>query len=231
MLNNMKHKCRCTATGMRKFPLYAAVLIAFFVLLAFGLFYRTLSDYLQKTLANPVSLDRPLSEVPLNVGNWAGQDVPISLEILKVAQNDDYVNRFYTNSNLGMYANLYIAFSATPRTMLGHRPQVCYKGAGWIHDETIEKELISAKGEKFTCLVHKFHKDYDEVYVLNYYILNGKITTSESGFTGIALRVPNIDGKIAQYVAQVQISSKFPSYVETVAADFFDIVMEFFPEI
>ena len=231
MLKTRNHKHRCTALGMRKFPLCAAVLISFLMLLAIGVFYRTFSAYLQKTLSSPVNLDRPLNGVPLSVGNWNGQDVPISLEILKVAQNDDYVNRFYSNSNLRIYANLYIAFSATPRTMLGHRPQVCYKGAGWILDEVVEKELISSKGKRFSCLVHKFHKDYEEVYVLNYYILNGKITTSESGFTGIALRVPNIDGKIARYVAQVQISSKFQSSVETAAADFFDATMEFFPGI
>ena len=230
MLKQMKYKRRYTALGMRKLPLLAAVLIAFSMLLAFGFFYRTFSGYLEKTLSSPVNLDRPLNGVPLNVGSWTGQDVPVSLEILKVAQNDDYLNRFYTNSALRMYANLYIAFSATPRTMLGHRPQVCYKGAGWILDEVVEKELVSSKGKRFSCLVHKFHKDYDEIYVLNYYILNGKITTSESGFTGIALRVPNIDGKIARYVAQVQISSKFPSYVETAAADFFDVVAEFFPK-
>ena len=83
--------------------------------------------------------------------------------------------------------------------------------------------LDSSKVVRFSCLVHKFHKYYEEVYVLNYYILNGKITISESWFTGIALKVPNIEGKIARYVAQLQICVKFPSYIEMVADDIFDV--------
>lgn len=200
------------------------------ILLIGGVFYRQFSEYLQKAAAQPVSLDVPLKNLPIEINNWQGRDVPIPDEIVRVAQNDDFVNRYYANSQHRISANLYIAFSATPRTMLGHRPDVCYKGAGFNHEFTEEKILKSAAGLEFPCLVHKFSLGDKVIYVLNFYILNGTITTNEGGFAGIAMRLPNIEGKIARYVAQVQISSDFQISTEQAAIDFTDIILEFLPD-
>lgn len=229
MKNKIKYRRRFIAFKMRKMPVGAAVVLCVAVLGIFGYGYRGFSGFLEKAASAPVMLERPLGEIPLEIGQWKGVDVPISLEILKVAQNDDFVNRLYINRTKRLSANLYIPFSATPGTMLGHRPRVCFKGAGWIHDETSDVVLTSVGGREFSCLVHKFHKDYQDIYVLNFYVLNGKITTSEEGFSGISVRTPNIDGQLARYVAQVQISSDYESTVKTAAVEFIDTIMEFFP--
>lgn len=231
MLLPLKYKKRYIAKRYKRFSVLLSLALTIFLLSISGISYHFLSVYLKKMTSVPIKLEKELNFVPLEISGWQGKDVPISLEILKVAQNDDYINRQYSKPDEGLYCNLYISFSSRPRTMLGHRPRVCYKGAGWIHDETLKISLKTLSGRGFPVLLHKFHKEYDEIFVVNYYILNGKISTSEGGFTGLAFRAPNIDGQIARYVAQVQLAGRYESSVTTAAQDFTDTIMEFFPVI
>jgi len=66
--------------------------------------------------------------------------------------------------------------------------------------------------------------------VLNYYILNGQITTDEKKFSGLFGRRPNIEGDPARYIAQVQISSVLEDSVRTAAKDMTDSILDFFPD-
>lgn len=230
MKTSLKYKKRYK-TPPKTISVCFSIIICVFSLILFGFFYQKASDYLQSVTSKPVSLEKPLSELKKNIGQWQGRDVPISLEVLKVAQNDDYVNRLYSIPSKRLFVNLYIAFSSTPRTMLGHRPRVCYRGAGWVHDSTEEFIVETENDKEIPALIHKFHKDIDDVYVLNFYVLNGKATNSEKGFSGVNLRTPNIDGELAKYVAQIQISGRYRADIELAAKMLLDEVMTFFPPI
>ena len=70
----------------------------------------------------------------------------------------------------------------------------------------------------------------DQVVVLNYYILNGRITADDSGFSGVGVRTPNIAGNPARYVAQVQISSIMENSVLSAAKDMTERILGFFPD-
>jgi len=65
---------------------------------------------------------------------------------------------------------------------------------------------------------------------LNFYILNGQITTDESDFSGPFGRRPNIAGDPARYVAQVQISSVLENSIRTAAKDMTDLILNFLPD-
>jgi len=65
---------------------------------------------------------------------------------------------------------------------------------------------------------------------LNFYILNGQITTDENDFSGPFGRRPNIAGDPARYVAQVQISSVLENSIRTAAKDMTDLILDFFPD-
>ena len=84
--------------------------------------------------------------------------MPISETVLKVAGNDDYLSRFYVNPKVQAGATLYVGYTAEPRRMLGHRPQVCYVGSGWVHDYTNQEVIRTAKGKEQDCLIHRFYK-------------------------------------------------------------------------
>ncbi len=210
-------------------------LIICLVIIAFGWHYRSFSEKYGDFSGGKVQLPVPLKEFPMDFGDWHGEDVELSDVILKVAGNDDYLNRLYVNTKTGEWFNLYLAYTGDPRTMLGHRPQVCYPAAGW-NPQSLEEIEISVNNDlKVPCLLHHFYRPGRsdqpgaQVVVLNYYILNGQITNQEESFDGIGTRAPNIDGETARYVAQIQISSSNDGSVQNGLKYFAGKIMDFFP--
>jgi len=211
----------------------AAWALAMVLLVVIGIGYRFVATKMNVIVTTPIKLDVPLSEFPMRIGQWVGRDVPISGAVLDVAANDDYLSRLYVNESNNQWVNVYIAYTARPRTMLGHRPRVCYPANGWAHKNTEHIQVISNSGRKIRCLLHHFQKstsESEEIIVLNYYIVNGRLTDDESVFTGIGWRTPNIDGNPARYVAQVQINSVQENSVRQAAKDVTDLVLGYFPE-
>ena len=208
-------------------------LLAVIALLLAGIAYRVVASRLQLVVDTPINLPIPLSAFPAQIRDWTGKDVPIRETVQRVAGNDDFVNRLYINKSSGHWVNVYIAYTARPRNMLGHQPQVCYVAGGWVHDNTEQAALITNLGTKIPCLVHRFHRpapETEEVVVLNFYILNGRIVADEGGFSGVGWRTPNIAGDPARYVAQVQISSVLENSVRKAARDMTDLILDFFPD-
>lgn len=205
-------------------------LLAVIALLLAGAVYREQASHLKLIAETAIILPVSLSAFPVEIGDWTGRDVPIAENIQRVAGNDDFLNRLYINKSKNQWVNVYLAYSARPRTMLGHRPLVCYVAGGWLHDGAEALEVISNSGRTIPCLVHRFHKPDAEVVVLNFYILNGQPIRSETGFLGIGWRRPNIAGDSAHYVAQVQISSVLENWVRTATHDIADLILDFFPD-
>jgi len=210
-----------------------AWILAVLVMVGSGVGYRVLASRLERVVKNPIRLPIPLKAFPAVLDSWEGQEIPIPETVQRVAGNDDFLSRLYRNEELGYWVRVYIAYSAHPRTMLGHRPQVCYPATGWVHDRTEKATVTTKTGREVPCLIHRFHMPnprLDEVVVLNYYILNGKIIAEESGFDSLSWRTPNIEGNIARYVTQVQISSVLEHSVRMAAQDLTDMVLEYFPD-
>jgi len=224
--------CRaCLAKGST--PVRVVWVLAFLLLISAGVTYRLLASHLDLAVETPIALPVPLSAFPAQIGQWVGKDVLLPESVQRVAQNDDFVSRLYVNSSNNEWANLYIAYSARPRTMVGHRPEICYVGGGWIHDSTEASEVMSKAGRQIPCLIHRFHTPspgYEQMVVLNFYILNGQLTTDESVFSGIGWRTPNIGGNPARYVAQIQISSVLENSTRMAAKDMTDVILDFFPD-
>ncbi len=209
-----------------------AWLIAVVAIVATGLFYRFAAAKLKIISETSIELSVPLRHFPPILKNWRGTDVPIPRNIQRIAQNDDSLNRVYTNQADQQQVNLYIAYTARPRTMLGHRPQVCYTGGGWIHDQTESIQCQTNAGE-IPCLLHEFHLPEDRttrLFVLNFYIVNGQITDDQSVFSGLSWRTPNIAGNPARYVAQIQISSITRQAILAAVEDMTQTILDFFPD-
>lgn len=207
--------------------------LAVVLLLLSGVTYRCLAGHLRGVTESPITLPIPLKEFPLVVGGWSGREIPIPVNVQRVAMNDDFLSRLYVNQATSQWANLYVAFTARPRTMRGHQPQVCYPAHGWIHDSTEHKKVISRRGLEIPCLLHRFHRpapNYEEVLVLNFYIVNGQLTDDESVFSGVGWRTPNMAGDPARYVAQVQVSSVLENSVRSAAKDFADLILDYLPD-
>ncbi len=205
---------------------------AILILILSGIAYQYTEKLYGSGSLRKIILPVPLSCFPIKFDKWSGKEVPLSDAVQKVAGNDDFINRQYTNIQENKWASFYVAYTGQPRNMLGHRPTICYVGAGWIHQDTKITDFTSINGTTFPCLIHYFSKpkpDSTSIVVLNYYILNGIPTNKESEFNSLAFRLPNVDGEIAKYVAQIQISSTVESNVLDLAAITADDIIKYLP--
>ena len=201
-------------------------------LLTGGTVYRVTAVALNRVVKTKITLEKPLDSIPLTIMNWKGEDVPIPVNVQEVAGVDDFLSRLYVNKTDHIWINLYVAYTARPRTMLGHRPQICYPASGWVHDSTVRTEVVTREGRNIPCLLHNFHRtgqEKEERFVLNYYFVNGRLTDDERVFYGLGWRTPNIAGNPARYVAQIQISSVFEGSVLRAAQEMSDLLIKIFP--
>ncbi|MBN1764023.1 MAG: exosortase-associated EpsI family protein [Sedimentisphaerales bacterium] len=198
-----------------------------------GATYRSVAGYLQGINENIITLPMALNEFPMEIGQWIGKEVPIPINIQEVAKNDDFLSRIYIKRGTNQWINIYIAFTARPRTMIGHQPQICYPAQGWILNRTDQAVEFSNSGLEIPCLLHRFHlpvPEYEELVVLNFYIVNGRLTDDESVFSGVGWRTPNIAGDPARYVAQVQLSSVSENSVRSATRDFSNLILDYLPD-
>ncbi len=225
--------CPSIHTAGGGMPAWFAWVLGLVLLVCGGVTYRVVALRLKLVVSMPVVLPVPLDALPAQIGHWVGEDVPIPANIQRVAGNDAFLNRLYTNKISNQWANVYVAYTAHPRTMLGHRPQVCYVAAGWVHDRTEQTTVTSGEGREIPCLLHYFHRyapDREETAVLSFYVVNGQLTRDESVFSGVGWRTPNISGDPAHYVAQVQISSVLENLVRAATEDIAESVLDLLPD-
>lgn len=211
--------------------------LAILLLVLSGITYRLLASHLHLLSVNPVSLPVPLSNFPKQIGNWKGKDLPLpntTKEYMEKHFADDFLSRRYINNETQAWADVYIVYcSSQPGGILGHQPRICYPAHGWIHDGSETSKFFSRAGREITCLLHGFHRTapaYNQTVILNFYVLNGKLTVDEDDFSGPLGRRPNISGDPARYVAQIQISSVIENSVRTMAKDITDLVLDFLPD-
>ena len=211
--------------------------LAVLLLVSTGITYRVLASHFKYVSSNPISLPVPLSAFPSKIGNWVGMELTIpttTKEYMEKNFADDFFSRRYVNTAANAWADVYVVYcSSRPGGILGHQPRVCYPAHGWLHDSTEPSQFTSRIGQQVRCLIHRFHKPapvYEQTVVLNFYILNGQITTEEKDFSGLLGRRPNIAGDPARYVAQVQISSVLENSIRTAAQDMADLILTFLPD-
>lgn len=212
-------------------------ILAILLLVSSGLTYRLLASHLELLFDTPISLPVPLNSFPAKIGNWVGTELAIpntTKEYMEENFADDFLSRRYVNSATGAWADVYVVYcSSRPGGIVGHQPQVCYPANGWVHDSTEPSQFISLDGRQIPCLIHRFYKSaptYEQTVILNFYILNGRITADEDDFSGPLGRRPNIAGDPARYVAQVQISSVLENSIRTAAKDMADLILDDLPD-
>jgi len=217
-------------------PLWFVWILAVVLLVSAGVTYRILASDLERFVSKTIKLPVPLSNFPTQIDNWVGEDLPIpntTKEYMEKNFADDYFSRQYINSVTGAQVGVYVVYcSSRPGGITGHRPRVCYKGYGWIHDGTETGQFVSRAGQKIPYLIHRFHKpaQTNQAVVLNFYVLNGKLTADEKDFSGLFGPRLNFAGDMAKYVAQVQISSVLENSVRTMAEDVADLILDYLPD-
>lgn len=177
-------------------------------LIGTGWGYGIVANALDAAMSEPILLDPPLASLPISLNGWIGTDVDVPDVIRRIAGNDETLSRRYQRQFSDDAVSLYVGYTGRPRTMLGHRPTICFVNAGHTH-VSAEPVTLNAGGIRSAALLHTFVKTgvVDErTLVLHYYVLNGHVTVDESSFWGIGWRTPNLARDARRYVAQVQIA-------------------------
>lgn len=118
------------------------------------------------TLERIATIQRPqlvkdITSLPMIMGNWVGQDVPVADDIVERSQTDAYINRVYENTQIpGEKVSLWINYSNTGLN-LRHSPEICLPSSGWERIESLHEilEITGDDGEKTPVSVLAYAKD------------------------------------------------------------------------
>lgn len=189
-------------------PAIPAVLVATIVMLFFGGAYHAIAARLEGPATGAVIASDSLTPLPLQMGNWTGQDVPMDEDIVRRTNTDAHINRQYSRMGGSESVTLFLgcSFSAFDRTI--HRPEICYPRAGWtlVRDDSVKLRL--SDGGSLPCTVFQFRRHRDgleneHTTVLHYYIADGQPYGNVSLVTP---RLWRLGGRV-NYVARVLIAA------------------------
>jgi len=110
-----------------------------------GLAAQTGLERLNQTERPP--LRAMLASIPMELGDWVGQDEGVSPDIVARAQTTEYLNRVYENRrHPGLRLTVWINYSRNG-TNLRHTPEICLPSGGWTKIESQTKVLSVDFGE------------------------------------------------------------------------------------
>lgn len=208
-------KIKSNENNPKKSSVILAAVTAGFILFAWGVVHRVLAARLAAPMGRNPIRSEVLERLPLQIGDWTGQDVPLSEEIILATNTDAHINRRYYKANASKSVMLYIACGVKARDLMPHRPEVCYTGAGWILTDKRTAELPLTDETTLPCNIMQFSRgslSKEKVIVLDYYIVDGQYCEDVSLLRSKAWR----GSGTVDYVAQVQIVTPV---VEAFSAD------------
>ncbi|MEK6567866.1 MAG: exosortase C-terminal domain/associated protein EpsI [Candidatus Omnitrophota bacterium] len=84
-----------------------------------------------------------LEDIPMELGEWKGMDLPITKRVYKILETEDVLMREYINTK-GEKVSLAIVYSGASRAAF-HPPEICYLGDG---RELLAKnqEIVETRG-------------------------------------------------------------------------------------
>lgn len=190
-----------------------AAIAAGFLMLILGLTHRVLTTRLvvieNKTPIDPAALER----LPLQIGDWTGQDVPVDEAIVDATGTDAHISRRYSHNGDLESVSLYVACGVNAYEVLSHGPPACYIAAGLSLVDSRSMELLLEDEMKLPCSIFQFFQgglDTKKVTVLHYSIADGQYFGDVSGSLLKASRGIRAVG----YVAQVQIIASTESLTD-----------------
>jgi len=188
-------------------PVITAAIIASIMVFVFGIAYRVLAFQLGAPVRSYTPIDQSILETfPLEIGDWSGQDVPVDEAIMRKTGTDIYINRRYSRKGGLESVDLYLASGVRARTVVGHRPEICYIAAGWNlkHQRSLTVPLSEELNIK--CSLFEFSRgslNTEYMIVLHYLIVDGQYY---GDIETLQLKAGRRLGMV-NYAALVQISS------------------------
>ncbi|NOZ39329.1 MAG: exosortase-associated EpsI family protein [Planctomycetes bacterium] len=104
-------------------------------------------------------LSERFAKVPLNIGEWEGEDLPVDEVVRKTAGAIGYVSRRYTNVTTGKTVVLWLIVGHS-RDITRHTPNICYPSSGFRQTGSQVRHLIElSDGTEANFYTAKFEKE------------------------------------------------------------------------
>ena len=203
-------------TSSSSISVASGVAVALLVLSGVG--YRTLAARYANLSGGTPLPSGTLKQLPLQIGDWAGLEVPLDERVVQATDTDDLVNRSYAHLNGEDTVFLFLACGIRMRDLAPHRPEVCYPGGGWTLEGRRVLDLALSDGSKLPVQIYEFYRGglkSSRISVLNYYLIDGLYCPDVSLLRSKAWR-PKSD---VRYIAQVQIVSTVETSLGSKTAD------------
>ncbi len=183
------------ASSWKRFSVAAAFLVAAAAFLSL------------RSRAEVIPAHKGLAEFPEQVGDWVGQDQPLSAETLAVLGPGDFLTRLYQNGR-GPVVSLYIAYFASQRTGdTIHSPKNCLPGAGWTPLSTDRIPLTEPDGKLVTVDRYILANGGQRLLALYWYQAHGRVVASEYSakfyLVADAMRMNRTDGALVRILTPI----------------------------
>lgn len=124
-------------------------------------------------------LQRPLDQLSYRVGQWSGEDRPVSDRVLALLGTKDVLLRSYSDDD-GASVGLYVSFFAQQgQGEVSHSPRHCLPGAGWQPVRSRRIPYPLAGGARGTINEIVFAKDGRRLLVYYWFRERDRIVASE----------------------------------------------------
>ena len=118
-----------------------AVTVAGFLMLVSTVAYRVLAARLEAPVNTTSMPPGALERLPLQIGGWTGQKVPLDEEIVRATDTEAHINRRYSRHNASEYISLYVslvcsyAVHRSSRLVMDNLDLGCFSWICFISDQ------------------------------------------------------------------------------------------------
>lgn len=177
------------------------------VLLASGAAQRAIEAQIDAAVNRSIPTLQPLSTIPLRLGSWSGQDVPLDEQVRRIAGEDDFVNRAYVHESSRRAVGVYVGYLGRPRSRLGHRVAVCRTAHGWKMVSEERWTMTSHEKGGVPSLIYEWNRPghgNSREMDLTFHVINGQWRNDPDELDQYNRR--DVFGRSARYVARIQLT-------------------------
>jgi EpsI family protein len=161
-----------------------------------------------RSRAEVIPRHKSLAEFPNQVGDWRGQDQPLSAETLAVLGPGDFLTRLYQNGR-DPFVSLYIAYFSSQRSGdTIHSPKNCLPGSGWTPVSTDRISLTGADGRLIVINRYILANGAQRLLALYWYQAHGRVVASEYSakfyLVADAMRMNRTDGALVRILTPIE---------------------------
>jgi EpsI family protein len=149
-----------------------------------------------------------LADFPVRLGDWSGEDIPLTEEVLNVLGPGDYLERMYQQRAGGPQIDLFLAYVPTQRTGdTVHSPKHCLPGGGWTPVES-SRAKVEIAGRPVLLNRYVIAHGDERQLVLYWYQAHGRTLASEYWvkfyLIADAIRLNRTDGSLVRIITPIQ---------------------------